>query len=118
MEALRAQADDRFRDKEQELEKELHATEDQLSALQSQRSDRGVAILTPDQEQALNRFQAEKLRIRKELRDVRLGLDQNISRLGNWVKFINIVLAPVIFAVLTVLIGLFLRRRRRGGQRS
>ncbi|HEY1899991.1 MAG TPA: Gldg family protein [Steroidobacteraceae bacterium] len=118
VDALRAQADDRFRDKEQELEKELHATEDQLSALQSQRSDRGVAILTPDQEQALNRFQAEKLRIRKELRDVRLGLDQNISRLGNWVKFINIVLAPVIFAVLTVLIGLLWRRRRRGGHVS
>jgi len=118
VEALRARADDRFRDKEQELEKELHATEDQLSALQSQRSDRGVAILTPDQEQALNRFQAEKLRIRKELRDVRLGLDQKITRLGNWVKFINIVLAPVVFAVLAVLIGLLLRRHRRVGPRS
>jgi ABC-type uncharacterized transport system involved in gliding motility auxiliary subunit len=112
VEALRAQADDRFRDKEQELEKELHTTEDQLSALQSQRADRGVAILTPDQEQALARFQAEKLRVRKELRDVRLGLDQDITRLGNWVKFINIVLAPVAFAVATVLIGLLLRRRR------
>jgi ABC-type uncharacterized transport system involved in gliding motility auxiliary subunit len=115
VEALRARADDRFRDKEQELEKQLHATEDQLAALQSQRADRGVAILTPDQEQALSRFQAEKLRIRKELRDVRLGLDQEITHLGNWMKFINIVLAPVLFAVVTVLIGLFLRRRRRGG---
>ncbi len=85
---------------------------DQLSALQSQRTDRGVAILTPDQEQALSRFQSEKLRIRKELRDVRLGLDQDITRLGNWVKFINIVLAPVLFAVAAVLIGLVLRRRR------
>jgi ABC-type uncharacterized transport system involved in gliding motility auxiliary subunit len=118
VEALRARADDRFRDKEQELEKQLHATEDQLSALQSQRTDRGAAILTPDQEQALNRFQGEKLRIRKELRDVRLGLDQEITRLGNWVKFINIVLAPVLFAVLAVLIGLLLRRHRRVGPRS
>jgi ABC-type uncharacterized transport system involved in gliding motility auxiliary subunit len=112
VDALRAQADDRFRDKEQELEKQLHATEDQLSALQSQRADRSGAILTPDQEQALNRFQAEKLRIRKELRDVQLGLDQNITRLGNWLKIIDIVLAPVLFAVLTVLIGVFVRRRR------
>ena len=115
VEALRARADDRFRDKEQELEKQLHATEDQLAALQSQRADRGVAILTPDQEQALNRFQAEKLRIRKELRDVRLGLDQEITRLGNWMKFINIVLAPVLFAAATVLVGLLLRRRRQAG---
>jgi ABC-type uncharacterized transport system involved in gliding motility auxiliary subunit len=112
VEALRAQAEDRFRDKEQELEKELHATEDQLAALQSQRADRSGAILTPDQEQALNRFQAEKLRIRKELRDVQLGLDQNITRLGNWLKFLNIILAPVLFAVVTVLIGLLVRRRQ------
>ena len=115
VEALRARADDRFRDKEQELEKQLHATEDQLAALQSQRSDRGVAILTPDQEQALTRFQAEKLRIRKELRDVRLGLDQDITRLGNWLKVINIILAPRRFAVLTVLIGLLLRLRAGTG---
>ena len=40
MEALRAQADDRFRDKEQELEKQLHATEDQLAALQSKATRR------------------------------------------------------------------------------
>jgi ABC-type uncharacterized transport system involved in gliding motility auxiliary subunit len=115
VEALRARADDRFRDKEQELEKELHATEDQLAALQSQRTDRGVAILTPDQEQALTRFQNEKLRIRKELRDVRLGLDQDITRLGNWMKFLNIIVAPVLFAVVAVLLGLLVRRHRRRG---
>jgi len=113
VEALHARADDRFRDKQQELEKELHATEDQLAALQSQRTDRSAAILTPDQEQALTRFQAEKLRIRKELRDVQLGLDQDITRLGNWLKFINIVLAPVLFAVIALVIGLLVRRRRR-----
>jgi ABC-type uncharacterized transport system involved in gliding motility auxiliary subunit len=113
VEALHAQADDRFRDRQQELEKELHATEDQLAALQSQRTDRSAAILTPDQEQTLTRFQAEKLRIRKELRDVQLGLDQDITHLGNWLKFINIVLAPVLFAVIAVVIGLLVRRRRR-----
>ena len=115
VEVLRARADDRFRDKEQELEKQLRATEDQLSALQSQRTDRGVAILTPDQEQALTRFQNEKLRIRKELRDVRLGLDQDITHLGNWVKVINIVLAPLLFVLIAVIVGLTVRQRRRRG---
>ncbi|HTC44125.1 MAG TPA: Gldg family protein [Steroidobacteraceae bacterium] len=118
VEALRARADERFRDKEQELEKQLHATEDQLAALQSQRADRGVAILTPDQEQALTRFQAEKLRIRKDLRGVRLGLDQDITHLGNWMKFINIILAPVLFTVIAVLLGLWVRRRHQRGARS
>jgi ABC-type uncharacterized transport system involved in gliding motility auxiliary subunit len=115
VEALRARADERFRDKEQELEKQLHATEDQLAALQSQRADRGVAILTPDQEQALTRFQAEKLRIRKDLRDVRLGLDQDITHLGNWMKVLNIILAPVLFTAIAVGLGLWVRRRRQRG---
>ncbi len=44
---------------------------------------------------------------------MQLGLDQDITRLGNWLKFINIILAPVLFAVIAVLIGLFVRRRRR-----
>jgi lipopolysaccharide/colanic/teichoic acid biosynthesis glycosyltransferase len=43
---------------------------------------------------------------------VQLGLDQNITRLGNWLRFLNIILAPELFAVVTVLIGLLLRRRQ------
>ena len=39
-------------------------------------------ILTPEQEQDIEHFQTEKLRIRKELRAVRAGLDADIKGLG------------------------------------
>jgi ABC-type uncharacterized transport system involved in gliding motility auxiliary subunit len=111
VEQLRAQADARFRDKEQELESELHQTEDKLTALQSRRNDKSAQILTPEQEQELQHFQQEKLTIRKQLRAVRLSLDQDIDRLGNTLKIINIVVVPALFAAIALLLGW--RRRRR-----
>ena len=112
VDALRASADERFHATQQELEAQLKQTEEKLTALQSGRNDRSAAILTQEQETELDRFQKEKLRIRKQLRDVQLGLEQDITRLGNWIKIINIAIVPVLFAVLAALIG-FMRRRRR-----
>jgi len=114
VEKLRHQADDQFRAKEQELEKQLRDTEEKLSALQSKRNDKSAMVLTPDQERELDNFQNEKLRIRKELRAVRAGLDKDIKGLGNWLKLINIVIVPILFA-LVVLVITVLRRQKRNG---
>jgi ABC-type uncharacterized transport system involved in gliding motility auxiliary subunit len=105
VDALRASADERFRAKEQELESQLRATEDKLTQLQSRRNDKSALILTPEQEAELDRFQKEKVRIRKELREVRLGLDQDITGLGNLLKVLNIIVVPVIFALIALAIG-------------
>jgi ABC-type uncharacterized transport system involved in gliding motility auxiliary subunit len=119
VEALRAAAEDHFLAEQKELEAQLAQTERKLEALQSGgESSSGHAsasqtILTADQERELQRFQKERLRIRKELRDVKLGLDRDIRALGNRVKLINIVLAPAAFAVVALLIAAAGRRRRR-----
>jgi ABC-type uncharacterized transport system involved in gliding motility auxiliary subunit len=115
VEKLRHVADDQFRAKEQELEQQLRDTEEKLTALQSKRNDKSAMILTPDQEKELDNFQDEKLRIRKELRAVRAGLDKDIKGLGNELKFINIVVAPVLFALLALLFTLWRRRQRITG---
>jgi ABC-type uncharacterized transport system involved in gliding motility auxiliary subunit len=114
VESLRRTADDRFRAKEQELEQELRDTENKLNALQS-KSDSASAglILTPAQEQEIQHFQTEKLRIRKELRAVRAGLDSDIKSLGTTIKIINIIVVPAAFALAALLIAGW-RRRRRG----
>ena len=71
-----------------------------------------MLILTPEQEQELAHFQTEKLRIRKELRAVRAGLDAEIKRLGTTLKILNIVVVPVVFALAVLLIAAWRRRRR------
>jgi ABC-type uncharacterized transport system involved in gliding motility auxiliary subunit len=112
VEKLRHVADDRFRAKEQELEQQLSDTEEKLTALQSKRNDKSATILTPEQEKELDNFQDEKLRIRKELRAVRAGLDQEIKRLGNELKIINIIVVPIVFALVALFIGVWRRRQR------
>jgi len=113
VERLRRSADERLHAKEQELEAQLRDTETKLTALQSKKDSGSSLILTPEQEQEIEHFQTEKLRIRKELRAVRAGLHEDIERLGTTLKIINIVLVPLLFAVVALAVWLWRRQRRR-----
>jgi ABC-type uncharacterized transport system involved in gliding motility auxiliary subunit len=112
VEALRREADSRFRAKEQELEQQLQQTEDKLSKLQSAQPAGGEAILTADQAREIERFQQDKVRIRKELRAVKAGLDADIKALGLRVKTFNVILVPALCALLALLVNAWHRRRR------
>jgi ABC-type uncharacterized transport system involved in gliding motility auxiliary subunit len=112
VENLRRNAETRFRAAEQGLQKELEETEARLGELQASRKDQGTAILSPQQESEIERFQARRIELRKELRKVQRELDQDIERLGTWLKVINVALVPLIISVVSILL-VFLRRRRR-----
>ena len=112
VEQLRARADESLRNKEIELQRELAGTEQRLVELQSRRQDQGSLALTPEQQRALDRFQQDKVRIRKELRGVRRGLDEQIERLGTRLKLVNVLAIPLLLSV-AALIAAALRRRRR-----
>ena len=112
VEKLRHIADDRFRAKEQELEQQLRETEEKLTTLQSKRNDKSALVLTPDQEKELDNFQDEKLRIRKELRAVRAGLDKDIKSLGTEIKILDILVLPLFFALIALAIFLVRRQKR------
>jgi ABC-type uncharacterized transport system involved in gliding motility auxiliary subunit len=113
VEALRRNAEDRFRSTEQRLEEELKSTEEKLTQLQSRRDDQSSMILTAEQEKEVQRFREEQIRIRKELRDVRLGLNEDIQNLRNTLMIVNIVVVPVLFAAIALAIGYWRRRQRK-----
>lgn len=107
-------ADDRFRDKEQELQRQLQSTEQKLTQLQSAKgADSSALIITPAQEQEIEQFEREKLQIRKQLRAVRAGLDAEIHHLGNTLKILNIIVMPALFALLALGVAAWRRERRR-----
>jgi ABC-type uncharacterized transport system involved in gliding motility auxiliary subunit len=114
VEKLRRAANERFHAKKQELEQQLQATEEKLTALEAKGGDKPSAALlvTPEQEKEIEHFQLEKLRIRKELRAVRAGLDADIKNLGTTLKIINIIVVPALFAALALLIAAWRRRSR------
>ena len=116
VEALRRAAQARYRAQQQQLQRELKQTEQQLTLLQSRRNDKSTLILTPAQQREIQHFQSERLTIRKRLRAVQAGLVRNINALGTELKFINIIAAPGAFA-LAALLGVAIRRRRRPAER-
>lgn len=113
---LRRHADEQLRAKEKELDNELKETEKKLSELEAGRSTTGSLVLTPEQEAELARFQQERVRVRKDLRDVRRSLDVEIERLGTRLKVLNIALVPALLAIGAILLALTRRRRLRAGR--
>jgi ABC-type uncharacterized transport system involved in gliding motility, auxiliary component len=113
---LRRHAGEQLSAKEKELDTELKDTEKRLTELEAGRNSTGSLVLTPEQQAELTRFQQERLRIRKELRDVRRGLDVEIKELGTWLKILNIALVPALLAIGAILLALTRRRRLRAGR--
>jgi ABC-type uncharacterized transport system involved in gliding motility auxiliary subunit len=110
VEALRVAADARFRETEEQLQARLDETERRLVELQSAREDSSNILLTDEQQEEIDRFVDQRASIRKELRAVQRGLDQDIERLGTTLKIVNIGLVPALLA-LFVLIAVWRRNR-------
>tara|TARA_R110001592_G_scaffold324870_3_gene604633 strand:- start:27408 stop:29324 length:1917 start_codon:yes stop_codon:yes gene_type:complete len=96
VEALRLDAEARFLEQQKLLEEELNTTESKLVELEQLRGDSDGAMFSAEQSAELEKFQAEKLKIRKQLRDVQHQLDQDIEALGTRLKLINIFLIPTL----------------------
>ncbi|MBH2036716.1 MAG: Gldg family protein [Pseudomonadales bacterium] len=112
VDALQRTAEVKFREQEAELQQRLAATEQQLASLQQSDDPAQSPQLTPEQQATLQQFMAEKVRIRKELREVRFQLNADIDALGRSLKLVNIALVPSLLTV-GVLLLWFWRRRKR-----
>lgn len=108
--ALRRDAEKEFREKEQELTAKLKTVTEQLSKLERSGGEGGEIVLSEKDKQAIEKFRGEMLTVRKELRDVKLALRQDIDRLDGWLKFLNIAAVPLLVGVGGV--GWALRRRQ------
>lgn len=116
VDALKRNADERFRAKEQELQRELSDTERKLTELQSAKSKDQAQILSPEQKTELDNFLKRKLEIRKELRQVRRQLDAEIESLGTRLKIVNIVLIPLLVTLAALAFAWWRIQRRRQAQ--
>ena len=113
VEAIQREAEVRFREKEQALQARLADTEQKLAALQQNDDPSKALELTPEQQATVQQFLQEKLKIRKELREVRYQLNADIEALGRALKFVNIALVPLLLTL--GVLALWLWRRRKHG---
>lgn len=92
---LRRDAERRYREKEQALTTKLKDVQDQLAKLEKA-GEGGSVILSESDRQAIEKFRADMLGTRRELREVKRALRQDIDRLDGWLKFTNIALVPLL----------------------
>ena len=109
---LQRTAQERFRKKEQELQLRLAATEEKLFELQQETDPEQDLQLTDEQQATMQQFLAEKLQLRKELREVRYQLNNDIESLGTKLKFFNIGVMPILLTFMLVMLSLSRRIRR------
>ena len=107
---MEAEADQRFRAKEQQLTQELKDTEQKLAQL-PRAPEGSVDVLTPEQVKAIEGFRAQLLTIRSELRDVQFALRRNVDDLKNWITAVNVGVVPLVVAIIALLFAM--RRPRR-----
>jgi len=111
---LQKASDKKFREQENVLKQRLRETEEKLNQIQREKGQQDRLIMSQEQEQELQKFQSEKLEVRKKLREVRRSLDKDIKDLGSYLKMINIGLIPLLISLLGVFI-LWFKPKKKGG---
>ena len=96
---LRRDAERRYREKEQALTAKLKEVQDQLAKLEKTGEGGAVLILSESDRQAIEKFRGDMLATRRELREVKRALREDIDRLDGWLKFANIALVPLLIGV-------------------
>lgn len=104
-------AEERFYQKEEELKQQLTETDAKLRQLQSTKDGEDALVLSPEQQAEVERFVQEKLKIRKQLREVQHQLGKDIERLGTQLKLINILAVPILITFIAL--GYRASRRRK-----
>lgn len=114
LEEIQKEAEQKFREKEKELQARLQETEQKIVALQSQKQEgNNTIILSSEQQQEIENFRQEKIKIRKELRNVQHELRKDIENLENVMKFINIGLVPLLIGLIGFGLSFYRSRRKR-----
>lgn len=100
IEEIQDQAEANYKARAEALTARLQAAEQKINDLQGSESD--GKVISQEQQEAIDNFREEIVKTRKELRQVKLALNQDINALSRWLQFINIGLVPllVFFAAL------------------
>jgi ABC-type uncharacterized transport system involved in gliding motility auxiliary subunit len=113
---MQSEAEAKFRQTQQALQKHLDDTEKQLRALRqgSSETDKASAqaVITPEQRAAIDAARKDIVDTRQQLRAVQFDLNRDISRLETELRVFNIVLVPALLVILAVVLGVMRNRRR------
>ena len=109
---IQAAAQQSYQSKIKALEQSLADTQQRLGALQQQKKETGQRfILSPEQQAELEKFRATERDVKRQLKDVRKQLRQNIDSLENRIKWINIAGMPVLVTISGITLAMLKRKK-------
>lgn len=109
---VRKVAERQFRDKEQELAKQIDTIKTELANLLNREQSGGEMLIGPADKAKAEEYRREMVRLRKELRNVQYELRKDIDDLDALLKFINIAAIPLLLGLIA-LAWLVIGRTRR-----
>ena len=111
---IQRQADDRYAAEQRGLEDKLKQTQAKLHSLTAgEGGAANAAALTADQTKEIDKFRADMLATRQQLRQVQGALRQDIGRLKVILEFFDIALVPIIVVAAAIVMAALRSRRRR-----
>ncbi len=112
VEKLKKDAEQRFLVKEKSLKDTLAATEVRLAEIKKQADAEAgdKLVYKSQQQQEITAFTDQMAKTRKELREVQHELKKDVEQLGSVLKFINIILMPLLISLFAVFVFMFKRR--------
>jgi ABC-type uncharacterized transport system involved in gliding motility auxiliary subunit len=110
-------AEYKYRAKEQELLARIEETDGKIRQLKDEEQKSGV-ILTAAQQEEIENFRGEMIRLRQELRAVQHSLREDVESLSTRIKTLNIWAVPVLIALVAAGLAGFQRIRATRAARS
>lgn len=113
---MQAKAQDNYRAKIKELEKDLQETQTRLQELQAARGAEGANqnqrfVLSPEQQAEIKKFQQKQAEVNKELRTVRRSLNRDIESMESNLKWVNIAGMPLLVAIGGISLALIKKKK-------
>lgn len=115
---MQAQAGKQWEEKIRVLEGKQREMERMINELETHKDagDQEKVILTPEQETELENYQATRVQVGRDLKEVRKNLRKDTDALEFWTKVVNISAMPAIVAVSGLVLAVVKRKRNRGAR--
>lgn len=110
---LQREADDRYAAEQRSLQDKLKQAESKLHSLTAGDGGTSPAVVTADQTKEIDKFRADMLATRQQLRQVQAALRRDIERLKVMLEFFNIALVPIVVVAAAIVVAALRLRRRR-----
>lgn len=108
---MKAEAEQRFQAKIKDLEKSVADAQTRLNELQKNKETTQRFIMSPEQQQEIQKVQQKQVEVKKQLKQERKNLRREIDSMENTLKWVNIAAMPLLVALSGVSLAVLKRKK-------